>query len=673
MITTIYDTALIFRREFEARSHILWAGLAVAAIALILPFLPSLSAWHNGDIRDLMAVALALGTGIVLSIGLGATLFGSDLSEERLGFFFERPVASAAIWLGRFLAVLLLVVLCEITILAPAGLSSYHGLSIVEYLFEGLSFNTVDWVLALLAGPAFLLLSSHCISVMIRARSAWLILDLVGFTLIGPAIWLTLNPLVSLRAETAALVVGTAIATSVFLALLAGTAASVSCGRTDLRRAHQYLSVTLWAALTITIGATAAYASWLVNIKPRDFDEYRVLTTSSNGKWIDLSGTAKGHLDIRRRYLFFTEGQRTVPLPGTNSWSSDTRVSSSGNRAIWRGKAGFRYPSFLWHVDLESAGAQPIETTVLVSSNGKFRLSPNGRRMAVVNNGLLSVYELEDERLIATARVPGARGYPVFRFSSPDNVRFLRAVSDGTPWPDTNWSVGVSELAIDARGKPTDHVLLPPSRKYRIEFDQNLRLCVTGLKPYGWRADADGADEHLPTKVFDAITGDYIKTVRGDWGDFLSGGGFWSTQQADSGEMWLFVEQLDGKAPIKHNLGLFDRKPHIFEIPDYGLVIASYLPSEGGQRYSSSYWGRVEILDIESGERHLIGKRLMRGHMGGRDTSVQVGRFGIRGYDTEPTLFQNEQGVLLGWDPEKGLLVPILGDHTQSDPLGGAR
>jgi hypothetical protein len=154
MITTMSDTAAIFRREFTARRSLLWAALYIAVLVVVVPYLPFISHWEKTDVRDLSSVALALGAGLALSLGLGATFFGRDLSEGRLGFYFERPVRSIAVWLGRFLAVLSLVVLCEVLILLPAKLSSSDGLMIMAYVGWPKDFGAVGWAVVLLAGPA---------------------------------------------------------------------------------------------------------------------------------------------------------------------------------------------------------------------------------------------------------------------------------------------------------------------------------------------------------------------------------------------------------------------------------------------------------------------------------------------------------------------------------------
>jgi len=664
MITVIFDTFQIFRREFQARRQLLWAGLSVSALALMLPFLPTLSTWSGGDIRGLVSVALAVGAGIVLSIGFGATLFGSDLSEGRLGFFFERPVASAAIWIGRFLAVFFIVVLCEIIILAPAGLSPYNSLFIIDLLFEGLSLDTVDWLLILLAGPTLFLLVSHCVSIMIRARTAWLALDVVGLTLIGPSIWLIERPLVTYGADEAAGVVGTILAVSVFLALFSGTAASVSCGRTDLRRAHRYLSLTLWGVLGFMFGTTAAYSAWLFDVKPEDFDEYIVESCSPDGRWVEVSGEADGHLGVHRRYFISRDGQTVVPAPSKRPWSSDAVFSSSGNRAVWRNKIGRNTLSTFWQADLENVMPNPIETTITALGYATCALSPDGSRLAVLNRDILSVYELEGESLVATVRISDRPVNPVLIFENRDVIRYLRAVPDGTPWPDTKYAVGLSIIALDEGGHTTDYPAIPIEYHRSLRADPHMQYFVTGFEQHRWWDQSEDNPTELPNHVFEAATGVYKSTVEGDFMGFLADGRIWSMASATNGDLWFLAVPPEGGPLTIHNLGRFEGALNIFELPGAGIAIAYELTSQPWDHRDRS-WDRIDLLDIETGARRTIGEQLATAYRTRHISCYWMGWKGLFHERSTAMFFRNGRGALLAWDPEAERLIPILGDAAE--------
>ena len=79
MITTMLDTATIFRREFVARRDLLWAALYIAVLVVVVPYFPFISHWDKTDVRDLSSVGLALGAGLApLQRGPGPGPPGGD-------------------------------------------------------------------------------------------------------------------------------------------------------------------------------------------------------------------------------------------------------------------------------------------------------------------------------------------------------------------------------------------------------------------------------------------------------------------------------------------------------------------------------------------------------------------------------------------------------------------
>lgn len=102
-------TMAIMARELVARRDLLLVAVAAAIIASAMPLMPGLQGYTPEDVRTVSSNGLAVGLGWGLSILLGATILGRDLSENRLGFFFARPVSGLAVWWGRVLAVLFLI------------------------------------------------------------------------------------------------------------------------------------------------------------------------------------------------------------------------------------------------------------------------------------------------------------------------------------------------------------------------------------------------------------------------------------------------------------------------------------------------------------------------------------------------------------------------------------
>jgi len=117
-------TIAIMARELMARRELLLMAVALAIMISLLPFLPNIETYEATDVRTVASSATALALGCLLALLLGATVFGDDLSEGRLGFFFARPVSGLAVWWGKMLAVIMLIWVIEAIVLLP---SFYSG------------------------------------------------------------------------------------------------------------------------------------------------------------------------------------------------------------------------------------------------------------------------------------------------------------------------------------------------------------------------------------------------------------------------------------------------------------------------------------------------------------------------------------------------------------------
>jgi len=117
-------TIAIMARELMARRELLLMAVALAIMISLLPFLPNIETYEATDVRTVASSATALALGCLLALLLGATVFGDDLSEGRLGFFFARPVSGLAVWWGKMLAVIMLIWVIEAIVLLPSFYTS---------------------------------------------------------------------------------------------------------------------------------------------------------------------------------------------------------------------------------------------------------------------------------------------------------------------------------------------------------------------------------------------------------------------------------------------------------------------------------------------------------------------------------------------------------------------
>jgi hypothetical protein len=640
MIATMFDTAAIFRREFVARWDLLWAALYIAVLVAVVPLAPFIPSIERADVRDLMSVGSALAAGLALSIGLGATFFGRDLSEGRLGFYFERPVRSVAVWLGRFLAVLTLVVLFEAVTLLPAWLSSSEGLMIMSYVGWPESFGAVEWTVTLVAGPAFLMLLAHAVSVMVRARTAWLFLDVIGCVATLIVAWLCVRPFVVEDFEDALLVVGLALAASVFLALLAGFAAGVHSGRCDLGRVHRVLSVTLWGTMAITFGAAAVYGEWLRIFEPTDLSYFEVGRVSLNGEWAEVKGTARWRQDVERRFLISTMDSRWLRLPSrSGGWRWSVSFSEDGSRVQWFDIDRGEEVGFLAYADLDEGTLEPVITSIMMNSDSYDYLSPSGRRLAVTDDRVLSVYDFDGEQLLTAVRLPdefqGSR--PVFVNDS--TIRLYRR--SGEPG---DWTMSIAE--VDVRAGTVNHTgsFAIGSEYAGSAFDANLRYMVV-------RTRRDEYDYYPRIgNIIDARTGAFIRPIT-DFAAFLHDGRVLKIVREGDDPKSVVVEDPTGENRVELDL------PDVRDLTIIGEGQAGHLLLAHSSDITSPYRSdQIDLFNLETGTTQNIAKGL-RPDSGYR---WAYGQGWYRGGPAGQRLFWKGRRILVRWDSNKAELVPVV-------------
>ncbi len=630
-------TMAIMVRELVARRDLLVVAFAAAVIASAMPLMPGLQGYTAEDVRTVSSNGLAVGLGWGLSILLGATVLGRDLSENRLGFFFARPVSGLAVWWGKVLAVLILIWTVEAIVL----LSSLYGGGI--YVFA--SWHGAGWpaLLGYLAVPVLLLLLAHAVSVMVRARTAWIFLDLVGCVAACVAGWLTVRPFLWMYAQTALWIIGGGLFVAVVIALVVAGATGLVVGRTELRRTHGALSVALWGTLALGLTAVAAYSGWLRDIEPEDFGRVDVMSIAPTGGWVEIMGRAPSHFDVTRRCLVATTDDRWLSLPGGwGGFSREVVFSIDGSTAVWLGVETGEGPRALWWADLES-GSPGVKSTALVfPADAVIDLSPDGRRVAVLEEQILSVYELVEERLLTAARLPEdlKRSTPFFNTSS--SVRLFSWSNDGGEWVIRIAEIDAVTGAVERTGE------IPAiSEKSWISFDAHLRYLVLMT-----RKD----DFETPTRfLYDAESGEFLRTLEGFSG-FLGDGRTLSLRK-DGGDHWLAVESPAGGERVDHNLGPASDIWNGGEaLPGHVLILRS---PEGAEIGNSR---RVEILDLEDGRWQEVGRGLRRVHAAfqWRWGSYRAAFW----YVNQPPanrLFTDTTGALVRWDPDTGELIHIVG------------
>src|SRR5258706_15379992 len=116
---TMNSTFVVASREIAEKRFVFPAAVAFALLAIIPP-----STMHmRGSFGEALTVSSAiLSTAFAFGLAmiLGASIVGRELTENRLSFYFARPLPAAAIWFGKVAASTLLITLSFLIVFAPA-------------------------------------------------------------------------------------------------------------------------------------------------------------------------------------------------------------------------------------------------------------------------------------------------------------------------------------------------------------------------------------------------------------------------------------------------------------------------------------------------------------------------------------------------------------------------
>ena len=306
-------TAVLFR-EVRARKDLLLLALALMGLVLLLPLIPGVRGQSPLEVWRFASSALAIGLGWLMAIALGAKTFGSDLSESRLGFFFCRPVGSVAMWHGRILGAFGVVIICELIILVPA-LISFRSFSKGAWI-------TLAWMgVWLILIPGFLLLLAHAVSVMVRSRSLFLVLDLLGVTATAGVVMTAIRPFLNVGADLAATVAGLVFVAAAAAALGAAGLVGLIVGRTDSRRTHSAMSLTLWTCMAATAYGAFSYSQWLDDFGPDALGKTYPVAADEGWNWVVVAGSAPGRFDIPEAVCRLDRGRPLVEASnGPKRW-----------------------------------------------------------------------------------------------------------------------------------------------------------------------------------------------------------------------------------------------------------------------------------------------------------------------------------------------------------------
>jgi ABC-type transport system involved in multi-copper enzyme maturation permease subunit len=405
------NTLVMARRDLADKRFVLLAPLAFAILSAIVP----LVAAHAGRKLEVMIVSsgiVAIAFTLGLATVLGATFIGRDLSDGRLSFYFSKPVAATAIWFGKLLASLILIVVSFFIIAAPALLSGARAVERVSTTEVG------KFVAVVLIAATALLLVTHVIGTFIRSRSLLLALDFLAAVGVGFSLWFLARPLILGGAVGLLRTVGTVLAIYVAGAIVAAGAWQLAAGRTDRARSHFELSRFLWLSIAVALLITGAFVAWVISATPADL--IGAHGTQSRNNWMFLTGHARNRGDYLSSFLYSVADGRYVRM-ASFPWRSVT-FSADGRTAAWM-RPALPNNSDLFVARLDSESPRPVETGLTFPLNNWLALSADGSRAAIVDDrNTLSVYEIGSKRSLGSVHLADV-SFVVAHFVTPDQLR----------------------------------------------------------------------------------------------------------------------------------------------------------------------------------------------------------------------------------------------------------
>jgi hypothetical protein len=446
---------VVASRELKERKSVFVAALVAGVLPLLAPMMPGFARQNPGELREITALVLAANLAIVIGLIHGGSAVSGELKERRMGFFFSRPLPSLAIWGGKLLAGFLLVIGAGVVTLLPTAVFAGGFRSVPAGMREVGS----SWVAAAVVGAALLVLGvAAACGIAVRSRAGWLLtLDLGLLGLVGAAVWKSTTSL-ELQYASDAFVWGlVGFGCSTTFALLAAGYAQVAAGRTDIRRGHRAQSLTLWSLLAVSATALAFYSGWVLSATPQDYAGVEHVSPAPAGSWMVISGRARGRGDFRPAFLLNANTRETIRVGVGLPWGGvPVTFAADGSRAAWLSRSGGRVAQaggvagdIAW-ADLGSRAAAPVATRISLRSQWTaFELSGNGGRLAVMEGGIITVYELAGERMVVSARLPDGIRRAWFRFVDADLVRIFGYRDEALK--SQNATVVIAELDVPGR------------------------------------------------------------------------------------------------------------------------------------------------------------------------------------------------------------------------------
>lgn len=384
------STFVVVRRELAEKRFVIVAAIAFALLSIVV----SLTVHMRNSFTEALTLSSAIfGAAFAggLAIILGATVVGRELTENRLSFYFSRPLPAPAIWFGKLFAAVILVAGSFLIIFAPA-LATGSRLA-TQWTSGAVAFGGQVVLAALI-----LFLAAHVLSTMVRSRSAWIGLDFLCVVATGAAVYAMLRLPLTAMAFTVTQVAAAALGGGFLIVVLGACTWQLAKGRTDRLGNHLALSRFLWTGVTLVLLVVAAYLLWAMTVTPADLTD--VQGGSARAGWAVIRGHATGRGDYEPTFLVNADG-RTMRLLTPAWWG--VHIARNGKVAFWlRPRMSIIYPSSLelirCRLDVPQPHAEPSGVTM---GPQEMALSDDGSRL-VTGRETVNVYDLAADRSLGS-------------------------------------------------------------------------------------------------------------------------------------------------------------------------------------------------------------------------------------------------------------------------------
>ncbi len=405
-------------REFREKSRVFLISAALAVMPFVAAALP-ISRGHRMEVIAVIGGLVASNLAIALAIAFGCTTIASDLAQNRISFYFSKPVAVRALWTGKAVAATATSLAALLIVAVPSWVVSPRWWKL-RWL------DASGFLVACAIGVVLIFLASHVLSTFVRSGSPLLGVDFVLLLASGGVIAFLGRALLLGGAVRTAKILGVAIAGGVTIVAAMAPVWQLENGRADFRRSHAALSRFLWSGVAMVLLAAGAFVFWFVSVSPNDLERVRNISQPAGGDSLIVTGKARDRGDYGAGFVIDSRTGEFRRLEaagwGGARFSRDGSVGASMQPVVLltRNQALFEL-----HVLRKARGGMRDEATGIRVSWPEFVLSDDGSRIAIASRDGVVVYDLETMGLLAS--VSGVRGgVDSMFFVSRDLVRLIQ-------------------------------------------------------------------------------------------------------------------------------------------------------------------------------------------------------------------------------------------------------